>query len=265
MPLLLTKSNYHSLEASKDYMSRGQYKEFAFGCEAKQMAILKGLWVEEPSDAMLVGQYVHSWNDSTMEEFKANTPSMLKKDKNPKSEYLIADKMIQTLEYDDLAMYCLEGEKELIIVAEMFGCLWKVMLDVENSERNRIVDLKTTKSVTEHVWSDEFKCKVSFVEEYKYALQAAIYSEVYRISKGREEEDWPEFLIVAVSKEKIPDKCIINMVDPDRYRQELSEIAENMPHILEVKSGKVEPKRCEVCDYCRSTKQLTGAIHYSLL
>ena len=265
--MLLCRENYHSVEAGREYMSRGQYKGFAHECEAKEMAKLNGVWVDEPSIALEVGQYTHSWSEGKLDEFIAAHPDIFTKAKKPtlRAEYVLADKMIECLERDPMIMYVLEGEKEVIITAEMFGCLWKVMIDVENVEHNRIVDLKTTKSVTGHVWSDEFHCKVSFVEEYKYPLQASIYSEVYRIFKGREEGDWPEFLIAAVSKEKHPDKCIINMTDPDRMVAELAEIEANMPHILEVKSGKVEPKRCGTCDYCRSTKVLTGSIHYSEL
>jgi hypothetical protein len=248
-------------------MSRGQYKEFAYGCEAKQMAILNGLWVEEPTEALLVGQYTHCFFDNSQEKFISEHPEMFTKQKPPrlKAPYIVADKMIETIQNDELAMYCMDGKHEVIITAEMFGCLWKVMLDVENEKHNRIVDLKTTKSITERVWNDEFKCKVSFIEEYQYPLQAAIYSEVYRIHKGRTEGNWPEFLIVAVSKEKVPDKLIINMTDPDRYRYELEQIEANMPHILAVKAGEVEPKRCGHCDYCRRTKQLKGAVHYSEL
>ena len=53
---------------------------------------------------------------------------------------------------------------------------------------------------------------------------------------------------------------------PDEVLQErLREVEENMPSILSVKSGKSEPQRCECCDYCRSTKILKKAIHFTEL
>ena len=263
--LRLNKENYHSNAANREYMSRGQYKEFAFGCEAKEIAILNGAWVDEPSIALEVGQYVHTFNDGTIREFIANHPGMFKKDGSLKAEYLVADKMINCLERDPFAMYCLEGEKEVIITAEMYGATWKVMLDVQNNERRRIVDLKTTRSITEHVWDEELRKKVSFVEAYQYPLQMAIYSEVERIAMGRPYGDWSEFLIVAVSKEKVPDKAIINMTDPERLVLELKEIELNMPRIIAVKTGQEEPIRCERCDYCRSTKILARSVHYTEL
>jgi len=261
----LTHETYHSLEANFEYMSRGQYKGFAYECEAKEIAKLSGVWVDEPSIALEVGQYVHSWNDGTRREFMATHPGMFTQKLTLKADYLIADKMIATLERDTFSMYCLEGEKEVIITAQMFGATWKVMLDVQNNERRRIVDLKTTRSITEKVWDEETRKKVSFVEAYSYPLQMSIYTEIERLAMGRDEGDWSKFLIVAVSKEKFPDKAVINMTDPERLVKELADVEAHMPRILAVKAGIEEPIRCECCNYCRSTKQLTGAIHYSEL
>lgn len=272
LELILTKANYHSNAANIEYMSRGQYKGFAHECEAKEMAKLKKEWVDPPFLPFLIGQYVHSFNDNTRSEFIAEHPEMFTKELTLKAKFVEANNMIDCLQNDEFAMYCLEGEKEKIITFEMFGAQWKIMLDVQNNERRRIVDLKTTKSITEKVWmavenelGNIVNRKVSFVEAYSYCLQAAIYSEGERISEGREPGDYSEFLIVAVSKEKQPDKAIINMTDNDRLAEELAKVEANMPRILAVKSGEVEPVRCENCDYCRSTKILTAAVHYSEL
>jgi len=262
--LKLTRENYHSNAANLEYMSRGQYKSF-LDCEAKEMAKLNGAWVDEPSIALMVGQYFHTFSDGTRGEFIANHPEMFTKKLTLKAEYQVADQMIECIQRDPFAMFCLEGEKEKIITFELFGCWWKIMLDVQNNERRRIVDLKTTRSITERVWDEVERKKVSFIEAYQYPLQSAIYTEGERISEGREPGDWSEFLIVAVSKEKSPDKAIINMTDPERLVRELAEVERNMPRILAVKAGEVEPIRCESCDYCRSTKTLTKAIHYSEL
>jgi hypothetical protein len=261
---VLAHDNYHSLDANRAFMSRGQYLDF-LKCEAATVASLRGEWVEGASTALLVGSYVHSWNENKRSEFIAEHPEMFKRDLSLKADYALADKMIETLQNDQLAMYTLEGEKEVILVAEMFGCWWKVMLDAYNPERQRIADLKTTRSITEHYWNGEFKTKVSFVEQYNYVTQAAVYCEAERIAHGREPGDWYDFYIVAVSKQDYPDKAVIDMRGPERYVVELAEIETNMPRILAVKNGKAEAKRCENCNYCRATKQLTGTIHYSEL
>lgn len=105
--------------------------------------------------------------------------------------------------------------------------------------------------------------KVSFVEQWGYMIQAAIYSEVERIARGRESHR--DFLIVAVSKEKVPDHAIIDLTDPVRLQDELSKIEANLPRILAVKSGAEKPDRCECCDYCKATKRVGKIIHYTEL
>lgn len=263
---VLTRENYHSAEANRRYMSRGQYLDFTTKCEAAAVASLRGEWVEEQSTALLVGSYVHSWNENKQSEFISSHPEMFTKSLTLKAEYQLADKMIATLQADPLAMFTLEGSKEVIFTAEMFGTPWKVMLDAYNLEKRRMADLKTTKDITEHYWNEEFKTKVSFVENYNYVTQSALYCEIERLANGRPPEDWLDFYIVAVAKQKdYPDKAVIDMRGPERYQLELVQIEANMPHVLAVKNGEVEPVRCDVCPYCRSTKKLTSTIHYSLL
>ena len=260
----LNHQNYFSKEAELKFMSRGQYLRF-LECEARAVAMLNSEWVEESSTALLVGSYTHAWSQGALREWIVNHPEMFKKDGSLKSQFVVADKMIDTLQNDPLCMYTLEGQKEVIFVAEMFGTPWKVMLDAYNPEKHRAADLKTTRSITEHYWNEEFRTKVSFVEQYNYLTQAAIYTEVERIASGRPPEDWLDFYIVAVSKQDYPDKAVIDMRGPERYIQELAEIEANMPRVLAVKNGLMEPKRCEACSFCRATKRLTGTVHYSLL
>jgi len=260
----LTRNNYYSLVAEREFMSRSQYLGF-LSCEARQMAILAGEWVEEPSEAFLVGQYIHAWAEGTRKEFIAEHPEMFTRSGELRAEFRQADKMIEAIQNDPMAMYVLEGQKEVIFTAEFAGTIWKVKLDVYTPERRRIVDLKSTRSIWEKRWSQEHGCRVSFVEEYCYLLQAALYCEIERRAHGRPEYDWFDFYVLAVSKEPVPDKEIISLHDPERYMQELEQVKENMPRILKVKAGEIEPKRCGRCDYCRATKRIQRAIHYSEL
>lgn len=260
----LTKENYHSLDANRQFMSRGQYFDF-IDCEARAVAVLNSEWIKEISEALLVGQYVHTFNDGTRSEFISNHPEMFKRDGGLKSQFLIADKMIETLQADPFITYVLEGSKEVILTADMFGTKWKVMLDVYNQERRRIVDIKTTRSIAEHVWNPIYQAKLNFVEQYNYVAQGVIYAEVERLANGRPPEDWFDFYLVAVSKQDYPDKEVIDMRSPERYRDELGQIEENMPRVLAVKNGLEKPKRCGVCSYCRSTKKLTKAKHWTEL
>jgi hypothetical protein len=269
--LVLTKDNYFSLQAEQEYMSCSQYIGFTGmagqpGCEAKAMAKIRGDWIEEQSKALLVGSYVHSWNEGPQakREFIANHPEMFKKDGGLLKDYVEADNMIATLEKDEMCMYMLQGEKEVIFTAEMFGLPWKVRFDNYLPEKRRTSDLKTTKSISEHDWMvvDGKNVKASFVEIYNYPMRAAVYSEVERIVSGREEMDWFDFYIVAVSKEDPPDKAVISLKDPARYLEELARIEGSLTRIKLLKQGILQPIRCECCDYCRSTKVVEKVIYY---
>ena len=257
----LSRDNYHSLKAEQDYMSRSQYLGF-LACEAQQVAKQAGEWAEEPSDALLVGSYVHAWNECRRREFICEHPEMFTQKGELKANFKLADKMIVTLEADPLVMYMLKGEKEVIFTAEFAGTIWKVMVDVYTPEHRRLIDLKTTKSIREKAWSQAHNSRVSFIEQYNYILQAALYSEVERLASGRSRDDWFDFYAVAVSKETVPDKEIIDMRDQNRYLIELAQVETNMPRILKVKSGQVEPVRCERCDYCKSTRKIVRPVHY---
>jgi hypothetical protein len=262
--VLVNRQNYHSLEADRVYMSCSQYSNF-LECEARTMAYLSGEWPGEKNDAMLVGEYVHAWceGDGAQERFVAEHPEMFTKAGKPKAAFEVADKMIAALEADPMAMYMLQGEKEIIFTGRFAGCLWKIRADVYRPEKNRIVDLKTTRSIREKIYNPFYNAKVSFVDQYNYVRNAAVYCEIERVAVGR--EDWLDFYLVAVSKDNVPDKEIIDLRDPEAYNHYLAEIQENMPHILDVKNRKAEPARCERCDYCRSTRMLSGAVHYSEL
>src|SRR5665648_375544 len=112
--LKLNKSNYFSQEASFQYMSNSQYKNF-MSCEAMAIAELSGNWIREPSDALLIGSYVHSWQEGRRREFISEHPEMFKKSKELLKKFVDADKMIKTLEGDPFVMYVLEGQKEVIL------------------------------------------------------------------------------------------------------------------------------------------------------
>ncbi|UED72112.1 PD-(D/E)XK nuclease-like domain-containing protein [Brevibacillus sp. HD3.3A] len=256
--LELNNSNYFSLEADQHYMSNSQYKDFV-ECEARAMEKLTGSWKEPPSEALLLGSYVHAWAEGTLDEFKTNNPELFTKKGELYAQYKHADKMIETLAKDPFIMFLLQGEKEKIITAEFAGAVWKAKLDVRNEEGERIVDLKTVRDIRGKHWDKELGCYVSFVEAYGYLRQMALYAELERIYYGH--SHFYETYIVAVSKEDPPDKEVIGM-DQHRMEEELAEIERRMPRVLEVKSGNAEPKRCENCRYCRETKKVTKVVHY---
>lgn len=260
----LTPENYHSREANIEYMSVSQYKAMR-ECEAAVMAELRGEYVRETSDALLAGQMLHAWVESpeAYQEFVAvHRPLICKRDGDLKAQFVDVKRMIDTIYQDPFMMFCIQGEKEVIKTAEMFGTPWKIRMDVLNRKSRRLVDVKTTRSITELQWDPDQGKKVNFVEMYKYPLQAAVYAEVDRIADGRPEGDWYEPIIVAVSKEDPCDKAVISLAHETRFLFELELVKTNLPHMLSVKRGEIEPFRCGRCYYCRSTKVLDSVVYY---
>ena len=111
--------NYYSIESDKKYMSCSQYDKFE-QCEAAAIAYLKGEIKHEQSIPMLVGNYVHSWAEGTLEEFKATHPEILTQKGTLKSEFKLAEAMIDTLKNDEFCMYMLQGESEVEMYGELF-------------------------------------------------------------------------------------------------------------------------------------------------
>ena len=252
----LNKENYHSIEANQHYMSNSQYKDF-IECEAMAMAKIRGELIQPQNDACLLGSYVHAWAEGDLENFKSSTPELFTSKGSLYAKYDVGDRMIQTLRDDPFVMFVLQGEKEVIIVAEMFGIKWKIRLDVRG--KGRLVDIKTMKAIRDKVWNKAGGYYETVIESYGYLRQLAIYCEIERIDSGGDE--WLEPLIVAVSKEDEPDKEIISL-DSERMQMELELVEKNMPRIIEVKSGFAEPERCGQCKHCRRTKKLTKITHY---
>ncbi len=252
----LNKDNYFSAEANWQYMSVSQYKDF-LKCEAAALAKLKGEYEPFKPDAFLAGSYVHAWNEGVLEEFKQDNPALYKKDGTLYKKYANLDDLIRILETDKLAMMALEGEKEIVMSTELFGTPWKIMIDSYNPSKGRFADLKTVKCLDDKFWNGTNY--ENFIEYYGYTTQIAVYSEIERLVTGR--DNYLEGLIVVVTKEDVPDKVVIGF-DTDMIEFELAMVEANLPRILEVKSGKIEPKSCGKCEYCKSKKKLTEIIHY---
>lgn len=244
--MILTNDNYYSSEANREYMSVSQYKDFQ-KCEAMAMATLRGEWERPKTIALLVGSYIDSWFEGTLEEFTAAHPEIYTKTGKLKADFVQAEELIEFVKRDPLFMRYMAGKKQIILTREMFGTKWKIKIDSYHNDK--IVDLKVMRSM-ERIMGK------SFVEHWGYDLQMAIYAAV----EGR---DLVTYLAV-VTKQDPPDKEVISI--PRWRRVELLEdVKRNMPRILAVKSGEIPPVRCGVCEYCRATKMLTDPIDFEMV
>ena len=256
----LNEKNYYSDEANKAYMSVHQYLDFMghmgiMGCESRAVARLNGEFSEPTTEAQLIGSYVDSHFEGTLDQFKADHPECFTQKGELKAGFKRANRMIERCEEDELFMQFMSGEKQKIFTGYLFGCDWKCKLD-SYIKGKCIVDLKTSANIHQS-WKVADYGRVSFVEYWGYVLQLAVYQKIVEINTG---EKLPCF-IAAVTKEDEPEIAVIG-IDQQSLDHALNEIEMNMPSVLAVKNGEAEPIRCERCDYCKKTKKLTQVIHY---
>lgn len=259
----LTQDNYFSKEASRHYLSVSQYKDFCGtlarpACEEQAIAKLNGDWETKKTVSLLVGSYVDSAMEGTLDKFKAENPEIFKKDGELKADYLKANEIIKRIERDELFMTFMSGEKQVIMTAEMFGAEWKIKMDAY-AEGLAIVDLKVMASLRDMKWSKDYGY-MNFVHQWSYYVQGACYQEVVYRNTGKR----LPFFLAAVSKEEYPDIEIIQL-EQNLMDEALIEVERNTPNIVALKNGEIPPTRCGVCDYCKHTKVLTRPIWSSEL
>lgn len=277
----LTRENYYTPDADWEYMSCSQYQAWN-ECEARELAKLQGRWTDEEKEAFLVGNYFHTHFESpeAHEQFCNEHFDKIFKTKTVKGKggepdtvvitgkyapYVQADRMIKVAESDELiqSLLVLPGENEMIMHGELFGVPWRIRLDKYVPDGRMIIDYKTVANIGELKWSDELHEKVTFIDAYGYMMRAAVYSEIEK-QNARSDND-PNFIIIAISKQDYPDKEVLMLNHRQRYDYELGQIKERLPMIQAIKEGRVKPKRCGYCDYCRATKKLYAIKPYYAL
>lgn len=248
--MILTNENYYTKEANAEYMSVSQYKSFC-KCEAATMAEIRGEWSRPKTTALLVGSYVDSWFEGTLAEFVAENPEIFKRDGTLKADYVQAEEIIERVHKDEVFMHYMSGKKQEIYTTTLFNIPWKIKID--SLHPDKIVDLKVMRSM-ERIMGK------SFVEHWEYDLQMAIYAAVVKEATGL---DLETFLAV-VTKQTPPD---IEVIEIPKWRRDeiLDEVKRRIPHIIQVKTGQIEPERCGVCEYCRATKKITEPIDFELV
>ena len=251
----ISKENYYTPEADLEAFSVSQYKLFK-SCEAKALAKVKGEYRQADNDAFLLGKYVHSWSEGTLEEFKNENPALFSTrgatKGQLKSSFMVANKMIETLEKDSVCMKFLEGEKEVLIQGELFGVKWRGMVDILNINKGFFADLKTTQGIYKKYSG------LNFIEQYGYIEQMAVYRELIKQQFGADLVPY----IIAVTKEDIPDKAVIR-IDKGYTDNKLQEMAFYTERFQAIKDGKVDPVGCGSCDYCKSVNKISRILSLS--
>lgn len=235
--LKLNDDNYYSLDASREYFSVSQFKDF-LKCEAMAMAKIKGEHSQEKTVPLLVGSYVDSYFEGTLEDFKLSNPEIFTRKGDLKADFKQAEKIIKRVTLDELFMQFMSGEKQTIMTFELFGVHWKIKMD-SYIPGKCITDLKVVAN---------FKSLVDF----RYDLQGAIYQKGVEIVTG---EKLP-FYLAAVTKEKITDLDVFQ-IDQATLDNALEEVELMIDRFRQVKNGEDEPIECGQCSFCKSNKKAT--------
>lgn len=243
----LNRNNYHSAQANKAYFSASQIKGF-LDCPARTMAEMNGEYVRADSTALMVGSYVDAYFDGPeeFEQFKAAHPGIFKRDGTLKSDYVKADDMISRAVSDKVFMSYMAGRKQVIKTGTILGYPFKAKFDIYKPGE-RVVDLKTVKDF-EPLYKPEYG-RVSFAEYWNWPLQMAIYQAI-------EGNRLPTYL-ACITKQDPPDIDVIE-IPQGHLDAEMEVLAEKMPYFDAIKSGVIDPPRCEKCAYCRGSRVLTG-------
>lgn len=249
--LKLNNENYFSAEAQKQYMSVSQFKSFS-RCEAAAFAELTGDYTREETIPLLVGSYVDACFEGSIDKFISEHPYIFKRDGTLKSEYIQADKIVNRIRADKMMSDFLDGEKQVIMTGEINDVPIKIKIDAYHPDK-MIVDLKVMRDF-QPIYVPE-QGRLSWIEAWRYDLQGAVYQEIVRQNTGKQ----LPFYLVAATKEKEPDIGIFQ-VSQELLDFELEHFKEEVVTFEYIKQGIISPSRCNKCDYCKATKQITEII-----
>lgn len=253
----ITNENYYSLESNQEYMSVSQFKDF-LECEAYALAKIKGEWVDEKTDALLIGSYVDAYFSGELDQFKQEHPEIFNSRTGElKSQFAKAEEIIQVIINDPMLYAYLMGKHQTIYLGEIAGVPFKAKFDSDFD--NMIVDGKVMKDM-QPIWvENEFGryTKENFVKAYRYDIQGAVYQELKRQKTGNK----VPFILNVVTKEKVPSKALLRIDDED-LEKALEEVKEKAPHFEDIKLGLEQPTYCGKCDYCKSVMKVKEVISY---
>ena len=253
---LLNKANYFSPEATRSFWSVSQFKAFN-KCEAAGFAEATGQYQRETTDALLIGSYVDAYFSDELEKFQEeHVGEMFTKKGELYAKFKDADRMINAIECQPLMEQMLRGDKQVVMAADLNCIPWKIKMDVYDG--HRIVDLKTVKDFGD-LWDETVGSRRSWIEYWGYDIQGAVYQKVVEAVTGKK----LPFYIAAVTKERVPDVAVIEI--PQHILDAAYGLVQAKIERFDlIKSGDVEPRRCEICDYCKQTKMLTEPAVYEI-
>ncbi len=232
--MIITNENYFSREASVEYFSVSQYKDF-MKCEGMAMAKISGIYKQQMTRPLLIGSFVDAYFEGRMLEFMEENPEIFTRKNELRSDFKKANEIIGRVKNDPSFMKFMNGEKQKIITFELFDTKWKIKMD----------------SYVKDICITDLKVVANFksVPAWRYDLQGAIYQKGVALDTGK---TLPFYLAIA-TKERVTDYDIFQITQSD-LDYALEEIRQNVAHYNDVKLGIVPPAHCGKCEYCKSIK-----------
>ena len=245
---VVTPENYYSPEMNMAYMGSTQFKAFE-KCEAAALAELRGEYTPPTSQAFLVGGYIDAWFSGELPLYQAQHPEIFKRDGTLKAEYVKAAEIVARLQADELYSMLMSGKKQVIRTGLIAGVPFKVKID-------SLLDANTCNMIANrwpHTAAALGFCDGAIVDQKIMRDTAEVWSE--------EDHCRLPFILAVGTKEDAPDLAALYINDDD-LAAKLAEVEDRAPRYQAIKEGKVEPRRCEHCAYCRATKRLTAILDY---
>lgn len=258
---ILTPENYYSEKANVLYLSNSLFKSVygmpaaPYPCEAAAL-----LGEKERTEALLIGGYVDAAfeSDDAFKKFVEENESGLKL-KSGKGFYQFvkdADKAIARAKRDPVFMSYLSGQHQAVMTGEIAGHPFKIKMD-DYQPGVQITDLKYVKSAQEE-FNEFLKRRVTFIENYGYDIQGAIYREIVRQNTGLV----LPFNIAYITKEDPADFGVVTI--PDEMLNEALEFVELSLTARPMAQVRQAPHRCgrRSCKFCRDQQVLKGPYTY---
>jgi len=254
----LTKNNYYSPEANREYMSVSQFKAFE-KCEAMALAEVNEEYKQPFTSALLLGQFVDEMLTGTKRSqnvfIEEHRDELFKRNGEPYADVARALDAIERVRNQPLMMKYLSGRHQKIMTGRIEGVPFKIKMDVYKPVEF-ITDLKYMAGLRS---PNLFEPMVSY---WGYDLQGAVYQEIVYQNTGYR---LPFHLCIATKETPAHlELCRINQYDLD---DALDRVKSKVKRYAAIKSGQLTPERCEEydCNYCTGTRIITDIIDASML
>ena len=281
----LTSKNYYSNKANNIYMSVSQFKQF-LKCEAMALAELKGEYERPKSKALLLGSFVDELLTGTrksqvqfiVENFenifqkssrymkiperdrldfvRDEFDDLFKADNGkPYAEIVQALETVEKIRKQPIMMEHFKSRHQTIMTGEIAGVPFKIKMD-NYKPGEFIADVKYMASLRSPNLFDPM------VKYWGYDIQGAVYQEIVYQNTGKR---LPVYLDIA-TKESPSHLAIAQIMQYD-LDEALEKVKAFAPRFQAIKSGKIEPDRCDEydCNYCTETKIITEPIDSNYL